>query len=115
MVTGNARPTTPGSTPRCCGRHCVEQVPRTIRAASPRSLAEAEGSFLLCGFLVALTHQLLGERVAARRWYETTRAAAGPPQLYSEEFDAVQHQMRGNLPQAFVHALHIETAIRLAD
>jgi hypothetical protein len=80
-----------------------------------RPLAEAEGSFLLCGFLVALTHQLLGERVAARRWYETTRAAAGPPQLYSEEFDAVQHQMRGNLPQAFVHALHIETAIRLAD
>jgi GH15 family glucan-1,4-alpha-glucosidase len=39
-----------------------------------------------------------------------TRAACGPPQLFSEEFDEVQHQMRGNLPQAFVHALHIETA-----
>ena len=41
----------------------------------------------------------------ARAWFERTRAACGPPQLFSEEFDAQQHQMRGNLPQAFVHAL----------
>ena len=43
-----------------------------------------------------------------------TRAAVGPPQLFSEEYDATQHQLRGNLPQAFVHALHFETANRLA-
>jgi GH15 family glucan-1,4-alpha-glucosidase len=79
-----------------------------------RPLADAEGSFLLCGFLVALSHQQLGEPVEARAWYEATRAATGPAQLYSEEYDAVQHQMRGNLPQAFVHALHIETALRLS-
>lgn len=79
-----------------------------------RPLADAEGSFLLCGFLVALTHQRLGNRVEARSWYDTTRAASGPAQLFSEEYDAIQHQMRGNLPQAFVHALHIETALRLA-
>jgi GH15 family glucan-1,4-alpha-glucosidase len=35
--------------------------------------------------------------------------------LYSEEFDVHQHQLRGNLPQAFVHALHLETAARLAN
>jgi GH15 family glucan-1,4-alpha-glucosidase len=34
--------------------------------------------------------------------------------LFSEEYDAIQHQMRGNLPQAFVHALMLETARRLA-
>jgi hypothetical protein len=79
-----------------------------------RPLSDAEGSFLLCGFLVALSHQQLGDPVEARAWYETTRAATGPAQLYSEEYDAVQHQMRGNLPQAFVHALHIEAALRLA-
>ncbi len=78
-----------------------------------RPLADAEGSFLLCGFLVALTHHRLGNAVEARSWYDTTRAATGPAQLFSEEYDAVQHQMRGNLPQAFVHALHLETSARL--
>jgi alpha,alpha-trehalase len=79
----------------------------------PRPLAEAEGSFLLCGFLVALSLHQQGQPVEARAWYERTRAACGPPQLFSEEYDAHQHQMRGNLPQAFVHALAIETAARL--
>ncbi|HEX4726211.1 MAG TPA: glycoside hydrolase family 15 protein, partial [Jatrophihabitans sp.] len=79
-----------------------------------RPLAAAEGSFLLCGFLVALSLQQQGQSVPARAWYERTRAACGPPQLFSEEYDAEQHQMRGNLPQAFVHALAIETAARLA-
>jgi len=53
--------------------------------------------------------------VQAARWYERTRACAGTAELYSEEFDVHQHQLRGNLPQAFVHALHLETAARLAD
>jgi GH15 family glucan-1,4-alpha-glucosidase len=78
-----------------------------------RRLAAAEGSFLLCGFLVALSLQQQGQLVEARAWYERTRSACGPPQLFSEEYDAEQHQMRGNLPQAFVHALAIETAARL--
>ena len=73
-----------------------------------RPLADAEGAFLLCGFLVALTHHRLGNHVEARSWYDTTRSATGAAQLFSEEYDAVQHQMRGNLPQAFVHALHLE-------
>ena len=80
-----------------------------------RPLAAAEGSFTLCGFLVALALQQQHRPVEAARWYERTRACAGPPELYSEEFDANQHQLRGNLPQAFVHALHLETAARLAN
>jgi len=79
-----------------------------------RPLAEAEGSFTLCGFLVALSQHQQGHGVEARAWYERTRAACGPSQLFSEEYDAHQHQLRGNLPQAFVHALAIETATRLA-
>jgi GH15 family glucan-1,4-alpha-glucosidase len=78
-----------------------------------RPLGDAEGSFLLCGFLTALALQQQGRRVGARAWFERTLAAAGPPQLFSEEYDAAQHQMRGNLPQAFVHALMLETATRL--
>lgn len=79
-----------------------------------RPLPDAEGSFLLCGFLTALALQAQGEVVEARAWFERTRAATGPPALFSEEYDARQHQLRGNLPQAFVHALMAETAACLA-
>ncbi|MFD0327859.1 glycoside hydrolase family 15 protein [Streptacidiphilus monticola] len=37
-----------------------------------------------------------------------------PAGLYAEEFDVAQSQLRGNLPQAFVHALQVEAATRLA-
>jgi len=78
-----------------------------------RLLADAEGSFLLCGFLLALSLDQQHQPIQARAWYERTRAACGPPQLFSEEYDAHQHQMRGNLPQGFVHALMIEASARL--
>ncbi len=78
-------------------------------------LGSAEGSFLLCGFLTAMALHQQGRVVEAARWFERTQASAGPPQLFSEEYDATQHQMRGNLPQAFVHAFHLEASVRLAD
>jgi hypothetical protein len=80
-----------------------------------RPLYEAEGSFLLCGFATALALQQQGRETAAVGWYERTRAACGPPGLFSEEYDGHQHQMRGNLPQAFVHALMIETSAALPE
>lgn len=75
-----------------------------------RPLGEAEGAFLLCGFLMALADHQHGNRVAAVRWFERNRTACGPPGLYTEEFDIAQRQLRGNLPQAFVHALLFEAA-----
>jgi GH15 family glucan-1,4-alpha-glucosidase len=80
-----------------------------------RPLGEAEGAFLLCGFLLALALDQQGDAVAAARWFERTRAACGPPGLLAEEFDVGQRQLRGNLPQAFVHALLLETAAVLGD
>jgi GH15 family glucan-1,4-alpha-glucosidase len=79
-----------------------------------RPLGEAEGAFLLCGFVMALAAQQQGESVAAARWFERNRAACGPPGLFSEEYDIGQRQLRGNLPQAFVHALMLEASVRLA-
>ena len=76
-----------------------------------RPLGEAEGAFLLCGFWLALAYAQQGDHVNAARWFERNRAACGPPGLCSEEFDTDQHQMRGNLPQAFVHALLLECAV----
>jgi GH15 family glucan-1,4-alpha-glucosidase len=78
-------------------------------------LNRAEGAFLLCGFLVSLSLLDEGDVVGAARWFERNRAACGPPGLYTEEFDVSQRQLRGNLPQAFVHALLIECAHRIAD
>jgi hypothetical protein len=78
-------------------------------------LHRAEGAFLLCGFLVALSLLDEGDVTAAARWFERNRAACGPPGLFTEEFDVTQRQLRGNLPQAFVHALLIECAQRLSE
>ncbi|MFE3637512.1 glycoside hydrolase family 15 protein [Streptomyces sp. NPDC059168] len=79
-----------------------------------RPLAEAEGAFLLCGYAVALAEQQQGHHAEALRWFERNRASCGPPGLFTEEYDVGQRQLRGNLPQAFVHALMLETATRLA-
>ncbi|MGH7922932.1 MAG: glycoside hydrolase family 15 protein, partial [Candidatus Dormibacteraceae bacterium] len=76
-----------------------------------RPLGRSEGAFLLCGFVVALAEQQQRDHLAAARWFERTRAACGPPGLLSEEFDIQQRQLRGNLPQAFVHALLLECAV----
>lgn len=78
-----------------------------------RPLGQAEGAFTLCGFLMALATHQQGDTAAAVRWFERNRAACGPPGLFSEEYDVTQRQMRGNLPQAFVHALMLETSLRL--
>jgi hypothetical protein len=78
-----------------------------------RPLAEAEGAFTLCGFLMALATHQQGDPVSATRYFERNRAACGPPGLYAEEYDIGQRQLRGNLPQAFVHALMLETSLTI--
>jgi hypothetical protein len=80
-----------------------------------RPLEEAEGVFLLCGFVMALAEHEQGRAVEAYRWFERNRGACGGSGLYAEEFDVAQRQLRGNLPQAFVHALLLESAARLGD
>jgi len=77
-----------------------------------RPLGQSEGAFLLCGFWMALAYAQQGDDLAAARWFERNRAACGSPGLCSEEFDVHQRQLRGNLPQAFVHALLLECAVR---
>ena len=78
-----------------------------------RPLGEAEGAFLLCGFIMALAYAQQGDHIRAVQWFERNRGACGPPGLLAEEFDVTQRQLRGNLPQAFVHALLLECAVTL--
>ena len=81
--------------------------------ADDRPLGEAEGAFLLAGFVLALAYGQQGDAISAARWFDRNRTACGPPGLLSEEIDVTQRQLRGNLPQAFVHALLLEAAARL--
>lgn len=83
-------------------------------AADGRPLGEAEGAFLLCGFTTSLAHWYAGDRTEAFRWFERTAASCGTAGLFAEEFDVAQRQLRGNLPQGFVHATLLEAAQRLA-
>lgn len=78
-----------------------------------RPLQDAEGAFLLCGFVMCLAEHQQGNTVEAFRWFERNRSVCGPPGLFSEEFDMAERELRGNLPQAFVHAQMLECAVRL--
>ncbi|WP_431985862.1 glycoside hydrolase family 15 protein [Streptomyces griseoflavus] len=75
-------------------------------------LGDAEGAFLLCGFTMALAAHAQGRPAESARWFERTRSACGPTGLFAEEYDVAQRQLRGNLPQAFVHALLLECSAR---
>ncbi len=80
-----------------------------------RDLGDAEGAFLLCGFMMALAEHQLGHGHCAMRWFERNRTACGPPGLFCEEYDIRQRQLRGNLPQAFTHALLLECTATLIE
>ncbi|HUI05056.1 MAG TPA: glycoside hydrolase family 15 protein [Acidimicrobiales bacterium] len=80
-----------------------------------RPLQDAEGAFSLCGFALALAYHELGQPERAIAWFERNRASCGPPGLLTEEFDVGERQLRGNIPQAFVHALLLECAARLGE
>lgn len=80
-----------------------------------RDLGDAEGAFLLCGFMMALAEHHLGHGHCAMRWFERNRTACGPPGLFCEEYDIRQRQLRGNLPQAFTHALLLECTATLTE
>jgi GH15 family glucan-1,4-alpha-glucosidase len=105
-------PRTRATLAACRDRLCEDHFSYRFRH-DDRPLEEAEGAFLLCGFWMALAEHQQGHEVEAHRWFERNRGACGASGLYAEEFDIAQRQLRGNLPQAFVHALLLETAARL--
>ncbi|GAA2092941.1 glycoside hydrolase family 15 protein [Microlunatus panaciterrae] len=82
-------------------------------AEDGQRLGQVENAFLMCGFAVCLAELDAGHLTESFRWFERQRAACGPPGLFAEEFDVRERQLRGNLPQAFVHALMLECSQRL--
>jgi alpha,alpha-trehalase len=114
LLMASIRHAVPGSDPRSVAtvKSVVGELLRDDYvyrfAHDARPLGQAEGAFLLCGFIAALALQQQGDYLTARALFERTRSACGTPGLFAEEFDVSQRQLRGNVPQAFVHALLLE-------
>ena len=119
LLTAGIRGAVPSGDPRT--RATIDAVDRELTEdgfayryrSDDRPLGEAEGAFLICGLWMALAWRGQGEPVRAARWFERARGACGGPGIYAEEYDIAQRQLRGNLPQAFVHALVLECAATL--
>jgi GH15 family glucan-1,4-alpha-glucosidase len=79
-----------------------------------RPLGTDEGAFMLCGYWLAVALHQAGDVTTARAHFERTRAGCGPAGLFTEEYDVEERQMRGNFPQAFVHAAMLEASVQLA-
>lgn len=79
-----------------------------------RPLGAAESAFLLCSHWTALAEEAkAGQHVAGARRLERALASGGTAGLYSEEYDTTERQLRGNLPQSFVHALALQACAEL--
>ncbi|MER6503870.1 trehalase-like domain-containing protein [Streptomyces sp. NPDC001455] len=90
---------------------------RSLRLSVPaRRTAPGRGRGRLPAlrFIMALAEHQQHRHEEALRWFERNRAACGTTGLFAEEFDIRQRQLRGNVPHAFVHALFLESATRLA-
>jgi hypothetical protein len=119
LLTAGIRGAVPARDPRT--RATIEAVDRELAEdgfayryrIDDRPLGESEGAFLVCGLWMALAWHSQDEPVRASRWFERARGACGGPGIYAEEYDIAQRQLRGNLPQAFVHALVLECAATL--
>ena len=110
----------PGSDPRTVATYRAVQRDLSrdhyvYRYRPERGLGSADSAFLLCGFVMAMAAQQQGATVEAYRYFERNRAGCGTPGLFSEEYDIRQRQLRGNLPQAFVHGLMFEASSVLAQ
>ena len=69
--------------------------------------------FAACGFWAAEHLALAGDRVAARRRFESLLSHANDVGLYAEEFESGSHRHVGNFPQALTHISLISAALAL--
>jgi GH15 family glucan-1,4-alpha-glucosidase len=72
-----------------------------------------EGFFLPCSFWLADNYALQGRRQDAEGLFERLLSLRNDVGLLSEEYDATNHELLGNFPQAFTHVALINTAHNL--
>ncbi|MCX2929728.1 glycoside hydrolase family 15 protein [Mycobacterium sp. CVI_P3] len=120
LLLASVRGAVPADDPRSVAtyravQHELSRDHYLYRYRPERGLGTSESAFLLCGFVMSLSALQQGHAVEAYRYFERNRAGCGTPGLFSEEYDIRERQLRGNLPQAFVHALMFEASATLAQ
>ncbi len=83
------------------------------RYLSADGLRGPEGAFLPCGFWLVECLARRGESKRARAYFERLTEAAGPLDLFSEEYDPVGRLALGNYPQALTHIGVLRAALAL--
>ncbi len=76
--------------------------------------AGAEGTFLICSFMLADVYAMLGRRNDAITLFERLRSLQNDVGLMAEEYDPASRRMLGNFPQAFSHVGFILSALNLS-
>jgi GH15 family glucan-1,4-alpha-glucosidase len=76
---------------------------------------QREGNFLACTFWLAECLARQGRFEDAREIFDRAAGTSNDLGLFSEEYDAGQHQMLGNFPQALTHLSHLAAAVSLAS
>ncbi len=72
-----------------------------------------EGSFLACGFWLVECLARQRDRQRASEFFDRLTEAAGPLQLFSEEYDPGAGLALGNYPQALTHIAVLRAALAL--
>ena len=107
-------------------RRTVEAIDATLNVAglvrryetgpnNQDGLPGDEGVFLACSFWLVDNLVLSGRRDEAKLRFDHLLTLGNELGLFSEEYDPVSLQMRGNFPQAFTHVGLINTARNLVS
>ena len=91
------------------GRDCF-----VYRYLSSDNLKGSECAFTMCSFWVVDCLTAMGKIEEAKERFEKLLSLSNHLYLFSEEFDPLTKEMRGNFPQAFTHMSFIDTAVSLA-
>lgn len=78
-------------------------------------LPGTEGTFIICSFWLVQALAVIGEVEAAQMLFDRILDVRNDVGLLSEEYDAINHRMLGNMPQAFSHVGLINAALALHD
>jgi len=78
-------------------------------------LEDDEHPFLACSFWLVSAYAAAGRLADAHALFDRLVGLVNDVGLLSEEYDAANHRMAGNFPQAFSHLALVQAAFNLAD
>lgn len=90
-------------------------VLRYLAESTDDGLEGDEGTFVICSFWLVEGLARIGEVEKARILFERMLDIRNDVGLLAEEYDAINHRMLGNMPQAFSHVGLINAAHALLD